>query len=57
MPLPTISFMIMQVVGICDDSGEDPMCHNSVCFLGFCTSIADHLLYLGEVMGRGDPTC
>lgn len=39
-----------QVLGVCDDSGEDPRCHNSVCFLGLCTSVADHLLYLGAQM-------
>ena len=39
-----------QVLGVCDDSGEDPRCHNSVCFLGLCTSISDHLQYLGAHM-------
>lgn len=24
----------LQVLGICDSTGEDPLCHNSVCFLG-----------------------
>ncbi|KAK9808570.1 hypothetical protein WJX73_010249 [Symbiochloris irregularis] len=59
--LPTEIWVIdigfAHVVGVCDDTGEDPMCHNSVCFLGFCTSIADHLLYMGEIMGRGYPEC
>ena len=38
------------IIGICDDSGEDPTCHNSVCYLGLCTSIADHMEYLGAHM-------
>ena len=42
--------MSAQVLGVCDDSGEDPRCHNSVCFLGLCTSISDHLEYLGAHM-------
>ena len=50
-------FVNVQVIGVRDDTGEDPMCHNSECFLGFCTSIADHLLYMGEIMGRGYPEC
>jgi pimeloyl-ACP methyl ester carboxylesterase len=41
---------------VCDDSGEDPTCHNSVCHLGMCTSIADHLVYLGAEM-MNDGTC
>ena len=38
------------VVGLCDGSGEDPRCHDSVCILGLCTSVADHLEYLGSPM-------
>jgi hypothetical protein len=37
------------LVGVCNGSGEDPLCHNSVCHLGLCTSIADHMLYLAEM--------
>lgn len=37
------------LVGVCDGSGEDPKCHNSVCHLGLCSSLADHLLYLSEM--------
>lgn len=37
------------LVGVCDGSGEDPRCHNSVCHLGLCSSVADHLLYLSEM--------
>ena len=55
--MPSADTRLLQVIGVCDSSGEDPMCHNSVCFLGFCTSVADHLLYLGEVMGHGYPEC
>ena len=47
----------MQVLGICDDSGEDARCHNSVCYLGLCTSVSDHLLYLGQHMYNGIPAC
>lgn len=35
---------------VCDGSGEDPVCHNSVCFMGLCTSIADHMHYMGADM-------
>ncbi|GBF94141.1 alpha beta-hydrolase [Raphidocelis subcapitata] len=38
---------------ICDDSGEDPSCHNSACTLGLCTSVADHLTYLDAHMYAG----
>jgi hypothetical protein len=38
---------------VCDDSGEDPSCHNSACRLGMCTSVADHLVYLGVHMYGG----
>lgn len=38
------------VVGLCDASGEDPRCHDSVCILGLCTSVSDHLEYLGSPM-------
>lgn len=34
----------------CDGSGEDPVCHNSVCYLGLCTSISDHMHYMGANM-------
>ncbi|KAL6784116.1 hypothetical protein ACKKBG_A04865 [Auxenochlorella protothecoides x Auxenochlorella symbiontica] len=37
------------LVGICDATGEDIRCHNSVCHLGLCSSVADHLLYLAEM--------
>lgn len=39
---------------VCDDSGEDPTCHNAACRLGLCTSVADHLVYLGAHMWAGD---
>lgn len=42
-----------QRVVVCDDSGEDPTCHNSACRLGLCTSVADHLVYFGGHMYRG----
>ncbi|KAI3434954.1 hypothetical protein D9Q98_003008 [Chlorella vulgaris] len=37
------------LVGVCDASGEDMACHNSMCHLGLCSSLADHLLYLSEM--------
>jgi len=43
----------LQRVVVCDDSGEDPTCHNSACRLGLCTSVADHLTYLGVHMYGG----
>lgn len=43
-----------QRVIVCDESGEDPSCHNSVCHLGMCTSVADHLTYMGAHMWAGD---
>ena len=42
---------------MCDGSGEDPSCHNSACFLGLCTSIADHLRYLTYEMYHSDAEC
>ena len=35
---------------VCDGSGEDPVCHNSVCFMGLCTSVSDHMQYMGAPM-------
>ncbi|PRW34023.1 alpha beta-hydrolase [Chlorella sorokiniana] len=37
------------LVGVCDDTGEDIACHNSMCHLGLCSSVSDHLLYLSEM--------
>ena len=45
---------VIGVVGLCDASGEDPRCHNSVCYLGLCTSVADHLSYMGAPMLHSD---
>ncbi|GLI65972.1 hypothetical protein VaNZ11_009658 [Volvox africanus] len=42
---------------LCDASGEDPSCHNSACYLGLCTSIADHLEYLGLHMYQDSDEC
>lgn len=49
--------ILWQVLGVCDDTGEDPRCHNSVCYLGLCTSVSDHLIYLGSHMYNGIPAC
>lgn len=37
------------LVGFCDGSGEDPKCHASVCHLGLCSSLMDHLLYFSAM--------
>ena len=42
---------------LCDGSGEDPSCHNSACYLGLCTSVADHLVYLGVHMYQDSDEC
>lgn len=42
---------------LCDESGEDPSCHNSACYLGLCTSVADHLVYLGIHMYQDSDEC
>ncbi|KXZ42036.1 hypothetical protein GPECTOR_218g460 [Gonium pectorale] len=42
---------------LCDASGEDPSCHNSACYLGLCTSVADHLVYLGLHMYQDSDEC
>eukprot|EP00882_Tetradesmus_deserticola_P002590 GHRQ01002755.1.p1 GENE.GHRQ01002755.1~~GHRQ01002755.1.p1 ORF type:complete len:377 (+),score=93.13 GHRQ01002755.1:172-1302(+) len=44
---------VEQHIVVCDDSGEDPSCHNAACRLGLCTSVADHLMYMGAHMYRG----
>jgi hypothetical protein len=48
---------VTQRVVVCDDSGEDPSCHNSQCYLGLCTSLADHMEYLGHHMYRDAEQC
>ena len=52
---------VIGVIGLCDASGEDPRCHNSVCYLGLCTSVADHLSYMGAPMlhdeNAGEDAC
>jgi len=35
----------------CDGSGEDPTCSNSCAATLQCVSVADHLLYVGFVLG------
>ena len=32
------------------EPGESPICHNSMCYLGLCTSIVDHMQYMGEML-------
>uniref|UniRef100_A0A7S0VBB5 Fungal lipase-type domain-containing protein n=1 Tax=Polytomella parva TaxID=51329 RepID=A0A7S0VBB5_9CHLO len=48
---------INQKVLMCDDTGEDPSCHNSACLLRICTSVADHLFYLGIHMYADSTEC
>ena len=44
--------MTLSVEVICDEYGEDPNCQNSICgYPGSCTSVADHLEYLGVSLG------
>jgi hypothetical protein len=45
---------VQQRMVVCDDSGEDPTCHNSACRLGLCTSVADHLQYFGHMYRGGE---
>ncbi|KAI8463898.1 MAG: Alpha/Beta hydrolase protein [Monoraphidium minutum] len=52
-PAPTPAPEPRQRIIVCDDSGEDPTCHNAACRLGLCTSVADHLTYLGAHMWGG----
>lgn len=49
--------VIEQKILICDGTGEDPSCHNSACMLGLCTSVADHLIYLGIEMYKDALEC
>ena len=35
---------------ICDGSGEDPQCHDSLCYWTPCHSLQDHIYYLGKHM-------
>jgi hypothetical protein len=49
--------IVEQKVLVCDGSGEDPSCHNSACMLGLCTSIADHLTYIGLEMYKSEMEC
>lgn len=42
---------------ICDGTGEDPLCHDSVCNYGLCLSIEDHLTYLGIPMYIDSEEC
>lgn len=48
---------LQEKVLMCDESGEDPSCHNSACYLGLCTSVADHLMYLGVEMYKDPMEC
>jgi acetyl esterase/lipase len=48
------------LVGVCADgggAGEDARCHASVCHLGLCASLADHLLYLSEMYSPHPDGC
>jgi hypothetical protein len=46
------------ITSLCDKSGEDLACHNSVCYLGLCTSTLDHVMYLaGHIYHRNLTSC
>jgi hypothetical protein len=55
--VPDASGQVQQRVVVCDASGEDPTCHNSVCYMGLCTSLADHMEYLQVQMYHDDSEC
>ena len=52
-----ISGAVEERVLVCDGSGEDGACHAGACVLGLCTSLADHLSYLGSPMHRNLTAC
>ncbi|PNH11480.1 Lipase [Tetrabaena socialis] len=54
---PSIAGGVERKLLMCDGTGEDPSCHNSACYLGLCTSVADHLVYLGLHMYQDDDEC
>ncbi len=39
---------------VCNDSGEDMSCQSGACLFGLCTSVRDHLTYLGYSMEGGE---
>jgi hypothetical protein len=48
---------VVERVIVCDESGEDPSCHASVCHLGLCTSVADHYVYFEADMFASPGDC
>jgi len=46
----------LQLMIVCDGSGEDPDCHLGQCGYGICTSVYNHLHYLGLRMGAESGT-
>lgn len=52
-----VDFAGHSALTVCNDGGEDPRCHDSMCYLGLCTSVADHLVYLGAHMYHSDAGC
>lgn len=55
--LTSPAFPEMIVARLCDGSGEDPTCYDGACGIdgyGICTSLTDHLVYLGVQMGYTD---
>lgn len=51
------SLDIKMTFKVCDLSGEDPSCHDSVCHYASCTSIDDHMMYLGHQMYEEKGEC
>jgi hypothetical protein len=42
---------------VCDGSGEDRTCHDSLCYNTVCRSLSDHLVYLGWPMYHAVDEC
>ena len=42
---------------ICDGSGEDLECHDSLCYWAPCHSLRDHIYYLGKHMYHREEEC
>ena len=42
---------------VCNDTGEDMSCHDSLCYYRPCASTSDHLHYLGRPMYHSVEEC
>lgn len=52
-----VDFGVHSALTVCDEGGEDARCHDSLCYLGLCTSVTDHLTYMGAHMYHSDAGC